>query len=198
MVALVDLFVLQTISPDLETGPWIAGGAAMCWFNGGTMSSLDDADFPTMQDIDVFFASEAQYNTVRSKLVNLNSSRETPFFTTNAETFKFRTPGNQYWKVQLIKRSFFKSVTDVLDTFDFVCCGFATDGTKYVTLPNAAKDLNKKVLNVHRYNPQSALSRTVKYWAYGFKPSADLINRIANDSNVITNFAGYTDYDHAY
>jgi hypothetical protein len=205
MIPTADQVILQLISPNLETGPWIAGGAAMHWFNGGTISSIDCADFPTMQDIDVFFASEAQYNSVKSKLGNLNLSKELPFTSNNADTFKFisidncgRQSSNRYWKVQLIKRSFFNSVTGVLDTFDFVCCGFATDGKKYVTLPNAAKDLNKKVLNIHRYTPESAVSRTVKYWAYGFKPSADLINRITNDSNVVTNFAGYTDYDHAF
>ena len=194
-----DSFVVNSvIKPNLKTGPWIAGGAAMCWFNGS--NTISGNNFPLMQDIDVFFANVDQLTKVTQRIMEYNScSILSPYETSNAKTYQFELNGQRdYWKIQLIQRTFFNSAEEVLNNFDFVCCGIATDGEQYVTLPNAAKDLKEKVLNIHRYNPLTVLPRTIKYWAYGFTPSPELINLIGSDTLLTTNFAGHTDYDHAF
>ncbi|CAB4130107.1 hypothetical protein UFOVP116_273 [uncultured Caudovirales phage] len=203
MINNCDKTIVDLIKPSIAIGPWIAGGAAMCWFQGGHLHAPRHDNL--IQDIDVFFANDEQLSEVRHRLCQHNYSTAPAFISKNAETFTFRsvedfnTSGSfskeEVWKVQLIKRKFYTSVHEVLENFDFVCCSIATDGKQFVSLPNTAKDLNARVLNVNKYNPETSLPRTLKYWAYGFEPSAELIDKIAQDENININFAGYSDYD---
>ena len=197
MISTTDKAIIKIINPNLATGPWIAGGAVMTWFEGGTLRSTN---FPTAQDIDVFFADPDQFEFTKQQLVKNNSVRHLPFVSDNAETYQFELPDsitNACWKVQLIKKNYFKSTAEILHNFDFTCCGFATDGNKYTMLPNAAKDLNNKVLHINRYNSETILSRTIKYWIAGFEPGADVREALAS-ADIQTNFSGHTDYDHAF
>lgn len=199
MSFIYDTFAINTISPNLETGPWIAGGAAMSWFLNGTVGYDSRSDFSTLQDIDVFCANAMQLNSVRDRVVSANTCKDRPFVTKNAETYKFKTHAGIQWKIQLITCNFFDSAESILNSFDFVCCGIATDGKKYALLPNAAKDLTDKVLNVNRYNSTTVLARTLKYWSMGFTPSASLVEQINEDSALETKLEGKgSNYDHAF
>ncbi len=195
-----DSFAIRTIAPNLETGPWIAGGTAMSWFLGQSVSRQVNSDFSLLQDIDVFCANEEQLKTVRQALINTTRSVECPFVTKNAETYKFKSyGGDQVWKIQLITCNFFDSAESLIDSFDFVCCGIATDGKKFVMLPGAGKDINSKTLRINRYNPNTILPRALKYWSMGWTPTPELIEKISNDSSIDTMLAGKGgEYDHAF
>jgi hypothetical protein len=77
-----------------------------------------------MQDIDVFFANVDQLNEVTQRIMEYNScSILSPYETSNAKTYQFKLNGQKdYWKIQLIRRTFFNSAEEVLNNFDFVCC----------------------------------------------------------------------------
>lgn len=60
-----DAQMIELISPNLETGPWICGGAALSWYNNKPAG---------LSDIDVFFASEEQFRTHTEKFSDLKSA----------------------------------------------------------------------------------------------------------------------------
>ena len=192
-----DQQVIETIKPCFETGPWIAGGAAMSWFNGENVSGLL-TDFSILTDVDVFCSSMQQFTEVLDRVKNANCSQESSIHTDNAVTIYFRPNGvsdSLICKLQIIKVRFFESVDQLLENFDFTCCGIATDGLTFKLLPNAAKDLNSRTLNINNYNPETVLNRIFKYWSYGFTPSKELIQKITSDSSIKKYFGGSTDYD---
>jgi hypothetical protein len=195
-----DFFAINTIAPNLETGPWIAGGAAMKWFLGENVGRKTNyEDFSSLHDIDVFCANNEQLVQVRERLIKTNVCTERPYVTDNAETYKFKSYNDTQWKIQLVVCKFFDSAESLLDAFDFVCCGIATDGNKYIMLPNAASDLNNKILNINRYNPTTVLARTLKYWSMGFTPSLELVEKISSDTTVETKLDGKGgNYDHSF
>lgn len=194
LISAHDRSVINAIKPNLETGPWIAGGAAMAWFRGEQLHGAM-VDYPTLTDIDVYFASQDQLHATQQAMSNFNESQATKYQTKNAETFLFFQNTAYCWKIQFITRQFYSSVDSVLAAFDFTCCGVATDGASFKLLPGAAQDLNAKVLNINKFNPDSALQRTLKYWSYGYTPSPALIELLSTDSQLRTNFTGHTEYD---
>lgn len=173
---------------NLQTGPWIAGGAALTWFQGN----------PVTSDIDIFFQDEVQWEAFRLALIekcrgarqanDVYGSPPRIFLigvdlkysvicdTENALTIKLENT-----QIQLIKK-FSKSITDVFDSFDFDVCKFATDGDHYIHIDRALDDLSKKILHSEKFKP-SLLSRIMKYTTYGFIPDRHTLELIKINSS---------------
>lgn len=189
---------------DFNTGAWIAGGSVRkVWF-----------DLPWEdQDIDLFFASEEQFQLAKSKLTermpksdvvslfNFNdlnaaavkSPSVSEYETGNAVTFTIYTDkefDHEHFKIQAIKRYFVNNINELFQSFDFTVTQFATDGNIMVTTRQALQDCEEKRLQMIEgtTRPVNAL-RTIKYTAYGFEPidalMEEVVTALANGDEVM-------------
>lgn len=214
-----DWAITRVIEPNFETGPWIAGGSVLQWYQGLNVDS---------HDIDIFFASQSQMETFETELLNKCQfhhdsgsnklqkkvkkakyealfsdppkdiiSIQTVYMTENAHTYSVDI-GYTNYKVQLIKKYYPKSLEDLLNNFDISVCRIATDFLKFRASPEAIVDIKHKRLNFpHGLRPDS-LKRIVKYYSYGFTPDPDLWEQALNVPGVVLKFEATGDYDHAF
>lgn len=204
-----DIGIIRAVNPAMVGGPWIAGGAVVKWINGQEA---------TPSDIDVFFHNEHQFlNTCfHMETLGYRQIYDTP----NAKTYRMtgthtdsgdplvligdeilqlkaslRYIGPQ---VQLIKKRYFSSANEVIESFDLTCCQFATDGNQIVRGKDAVKDMRDKTLHVNKWTP-GILKRIAKYYAYGYTPDKETISRLLDQETTMTmDFAGISEYDNAF
>jgi len=207
VIPAVDQEIINFIQPNMATGPWIAGGSVIQWYRGEAVG---------FHDIDVFFRDEQQFLSLKNKcntidryymfdsdddtIENVNNTVDlTPaqlsimvFNSQFAETYKI----NNTHTVQLIKSRFYPSVTEILKHFDIVACKLATDGKYcFTNHPNTINHIERYILDMEDLVPESAIKRLLKYWAYGYQPTAELLDRFQNSVLLETNFINSTDYD---
>jgi len=197
-VEATDKFPVSQLTLNLETGPWIAGGAPLRWF-------LNE---PVLQsDIDVFCANEDQARQILNKFDNVTykSSRyeyvcRLHYKSTNALTFKIKqTSASKYipfsannidekewtWTVQVIIRRYFKNLDELLNNFDIRACRVATDGDTIVFADESVKqDIMQRRLVMDQPLTPDALKRLYKYLSYGFKPTPELIDKFLADPQI--------------
>lgn len=178
-----DQRVVKLIDPNIVSGPWIAGGAAIRWSQGLPVES---------HDIDVFCAKEAQTNALSIRL--LKSEFYAEHDSDNATTYANVANGNKL-RVQLIKKTF-DTVQDLFDHFDFTVCSIATDGVELVKGPYFDRDNATKLLRLQnpRVRPE-ILKRLHKYVAYGYTPSEDLLDAIYDAENLKIDYDPMEIYD---
>ena len=203
----VDRAVINQIRPNLETGPWIAGGAALRWHRGQIMNSFSDVDvfFRNRQQfyaLDQVFQNQLfrdrgqEFDSV-SNFFNRLVSEPTPtcqqlFRSDNAITY-----GWNGYRIQLINHNFYSDVEELLSKFDIIACKIATDGVQWVTIdPRTVDHIENNVLDMCEPLQPGAVKRFFKYWIYGFQPVPELITRLQNHRGLETDFANSNDYDH--
>jgi len=183
-----DKFPVNIIDPNLNCGPWIAGGAALSWYQGEPIG---------FSDIDVFFNSKGQFDRVNNIVKTLNAT--ILHESANAITYGLTVPSSSEntmsnWKIQLIKRTF-DNVQQLVDSFDITVCQIATDGRSYVLGNNTAQHIKTKTLAMINMTP-SLIRRVIKYWSYGYEPTTELLDYISNNSDAITwTLPSSDDYD---
>jgi hypothetical protein len=196
------------IEPNLDTGPWIAGGAALRWYEG---KSLDD------HDVDIFCSSQEQYDNVNNKIYARCIDDPTAycitklFETDNASTLRidkivknsdslFGLNGIAIsWKIQLIKKFMPANLDELLDKFDISVCKVATDFKKFKVNPEAARDIKAKRLYFPNGFKPDSLKRIVKYNAYGYTPDPDIWDKLFQVEGLVTKFhPNVGDYDNAF
>ena len=157
-------------TPNLFSGPWIAGGAVRRLMLG---QDLIDAD------IDVFRSTDSKRDAYLSELDKVGLSK---FVTEMATTYKMKH-GDDIQKVQVITGRLHNTVETLLDDFDFTVCQFATDGNYIVYLNTAKDDLENGILrkseNARKNNP-GILKRFIKYANYGYQAVAGLMPYVMN------------------
>lgn len=166
-----DIIPVWLIDPDIEHGPWIAGGAALKWYLGCPVGQ---------SDIDVFCKTQEQSNLLMDHLSEL-SSCTIESETENAITFQFVPESGIMWKIQIIIRNFFERAEDVIDAFDITVCKIVTDGNSILLGKNTAADVRKKVLKFTGIPKKSDVKRLVKYWTYGYRPDQDTLKFITDN-----------------
>lgn len=170
------------IQPDLENGPWIAGGAALQWYQGLPVGK---------SDIDIFCSSAKQAEQVLTRL-RKNSSHYVRYNTDNAVSLEWSG-----WDLQVIKRRYYSNIQEVIDSFDITVCQIATTGTDWVMNSNTAKDIRERNLRfTHPLHPDS-IKRLTKYWIYGYRPVEGTIDEIINDPITKWSFNPMEDYVNA-
>lgn len=195
--------VFDLINPDMINGPWIAGGAVMAWINKQPVNN---------SDIDVFFKSEEQfielYNALLGVRIKQNFSdvqwdlslkefaepiSKVVYQTDNALTLKIGPT-----TVQLIKRKFFDTPKDVIDSFDLSVCQLITDGDKLLAGETTLQDLKAKRFRINRHNKQ-IIKRVIKYVTYGYIPDQSVIDYIADHKDDLEHsFPNSLDYEDAF
>lgn len=154
-----DRYPVSVICPNINDGPWIAGGAPICWYNNSSVE---------LQDIDVWCKNKEQEIAVIKRLTENFATIQ--LSTRNAVTFILRQDDQHSWKIQVITKQCFESIRELFDYFDITVCKIATDGGRfYFADDGVVRDLNSKTLRFvteQRINAQ----RMMKYIFYGYKP----------------------------
>ncbi len=177
------------IWPDLDRGPWIAGGACLRWYQGQPVSE---------NDIDVFCHSPKQalelVETIKSY-----GRYSTKHESENATTLSYHNKeGTKYWTLQIIKRRYFNNIQEVINNFDITVCQIGTGGQEWVMGPYTAKDIREKNLRMNKPLHPDASKRLIKYWTYGYRPVDGLLEDIRNNPEATKVFQSDGDYENAF
>lgn len=153
---------LPLCSPN---GPWIAGGSVRRLLNDECFSD---------GDIDVFFADATQ----QSLWVHEMEKSGATILYTCSENRSWELNGR---KVQEITIRNYKSLDDVLRSFDFTICQFGFDGT-HILYPSIAMDhLRAKKLYLNKLTyAVNTVRRLVKYGKSGYEIPNETIISILN------------------
>lgn len=168
-----DYLPVTIIQPDINDGPWIAGGACLRWIQNRPVGEHCD--------IDVFCKNEKQAKKLikditETGLKKYNGDINIVIKTDNAVTFNVRAD-NQEWKIQVITCKYFDNIKDVISHFDITVCQIGTTGNNWVLGERTAKDINNRALrfnHITKYAPK----RLIKYWTYGYNPVPSTIEAI--------------------
>ena len=152
---------VNLILPHLKEGPWIAGGAALRWYQN---QSVGDSD------IDVFCSSEEQALRIID-YIKSHGRFSIKFDSENALTMQYwAKDNNRTWTIQIIKRRYFRSLKEVIDNFDISVCQIGTSGNDWLLGKDTARDIRERNLRMNIPLQPDATKRLAKYWTYGYRP----------------------------
>lgn len=181
---------VTVIWPDMEHGPWIAGGACLRWYQGLPVGE---------SDIDVFCSSRKQVDDI---IANVKSYGRfsVKFESDNATTLLYWSPEgySRQWTIQIIKRRYYQNLQEVIDSFDMTVCEIGTGGNEWLMNRHTAKDIRERNLRMKQPLQPDALKRLVKYWTYGYRPVEGLVEAVQNNPNGKWEFAIDEDYNNAF
>lgn len=185
-----DWLPVTAIDPDMKDGPWIAGGAALAWFKKTSVG--------IHKDIDVFCRDEEQAKKTINRVMKVfNVSKHNIFESDNATTIPV-AKGELNWKIQVITCRYFKSIHDVISSFDISVCQVATTGYEWILGDNTAKDIRQNNLRFNTITSQS-IKRLVKYWTYGYIPVEGTLEKIQqSDAACLNDFSSDQEYSNAF
>lgn len=178
------------IWPDIERGPWIAGGACLRWYQGQPVGD---------SDIDVFCRSPQQAQKILEEIKSYGRFH-VKHQSENAITVEHNNKDdyNKRWTIQIIVKRFFNNVQEVLDSFDITVCEIATCGNEWVMNTNTARDIREKNLRFKTPLQPDAPKRLTKYWTYGYRPVPGTIDQICNNPETRWSFSLDEDYQNAF
>lgn len=172
-----DIEAVMLVNPNLTTGPWVAGGAILHWYNNTPVG---------FSDIDVFCKDNQQATTLISKLKGTEDV-VVCFESDNATTFRY----NNYQRIQIITREFFATPQDVIDRFDISVCRLLTDGYTFMLGEHTAHDIRTKTLRMKLPIREEGVKRYIKYLAYGYRPVDGLHQEIVNSAPASFDIADF-------
>lgn len=192
--------VARILNLNMETGPWIAGGAVR-----------SDLYNEFISDYDVYFSSNDQFVEVYNKLVMEGAA--IVYRTENAITMHYRVrtqhthseldfiwccDSSEYYVIQLVILDYYKSPQDVIDSFDFTVCQLITDGNQVLVNDNTFDDIDNKLLRINEtMDPEKQkgmIPRIFKYVTYGFYIPEIEFDKILANSNVKWEGLQHNDY----
>ena len=178
------------IEPDLDHGPWIAGGAALHWWQYQPVGE---------SDIDVFCRDQIQAQQVIDR-IKTYGRYHVKFESENAVTIEYNSIGdwNQHWTIQIITRRYFKSIQDVINGFDITVCEIGTTGTEWHMGQFTARDIRERNLRFKLPLQPDAPKRLTKYWVYGYRPVPGTVEQIYDNPNTRWAFSETEDYQNAF
>ena len=182
---------LTLIWPDIERGPWIAGGACLRWYQG-----LPVGD----SDIDVFCANAKQAANVIENIKSYGRY-SVKFESENAVTLSYHSKDDysKNWTIQIITRRYFGSLEEIISNFDISVCEVGTAGNQWQLGPFTGRDIRERNLRFKIPLQPDAMKRLIKYWAYGYRPIEGTIESIQNNPNAKWQFGAETeDYQNAF
>ena len=182
---------LTLIWPDIERGPWIAGGACLRWYQG-----LPVGD----SDIDVFCANAKQAADVIENIKSYGR-HSVKFESENAVTLSYHSKDDysKNWTIQIITRRYFSSLEEIISNFDISVCEVGTAGNQWQLGPFTGRDIRERNLRFKIPLQPDAMKRLIKYWAYGYRPVEGTIESIQNNPNAKWQFGAETeDYQNAF
>ena len=182
---------VSLIDPNIEKGPWIAGGAPLRWFQDQLVGE---------SDIDVFSANAKQAQDIINR-IKTTGRYHTKFESENAVTLDYwsqDTKNDKRWTIQIITRRYFANMQEVLDNFDITVCQVGTCGNEYELGAFTARDIREKNLRFNLPLQPDAVKRLTKYWTYGYRPVKGTIEAIQNNPSAKWSFSLDEDYQNAF
>lgn len=175
---------------DEKHGPWIAGGACLRWYQGQPVGD---------SDIDVFCRDQAQAEYLINEIKSYGRFT-VKFESQNAVTLEHHAKGDwtRSWTIQIITRRYFKSLQEVIDSFDITVCQVGTGGNSWLLNPQTARDIRERNLRFRLPLQPDAPKRLTKYWVYGFRPVEGTIEAICENPNTRWSFTSDEDYQNAF
>lgn len=175
-VTIDDNEAVAVIEPDLEHGPWIAGGACLRWYQGLPVGN---------SDIDVFCANAKQAADVINRIKSYGRYT-VKYESENAVTLEYRSEHYNTlltgkWIIQVITKRYYASMQEVIDNFDLSVCQLGTAGFDWVIGEHTARDIREKNLRMNLPLHADAVKRLSKYWVYGYRPVPGLLAAIINN-----------------
>lgn len=185
-----DREAVSVIEPNLDKGPWIAGGAPLRWFQGLSVGE---------NDIDVFCANARQAQEVIERIKSYGRYT-VKHESENAVTIEYWTKDgySTRWTIQVITRRYFASMKEVIDNFDITVCEIGTCGNEWVLGQFTARDIREKNLRFKQPLAADAAKRLVKYWIYGYRPVPGTLEAIQNNPEGRWQFQHDEDYNNAF
>jgi hypothetical protein len=177
-----DCEVAEMLKLDMQQGPWIAGGSAIAWYKNQLLHLPMNRSDDLRHDVDVFFRDKAQFDDTLAAIMKLNDSGDHLVMkkhdSLNAVTLLYvNRNSDKSWKLQLIRKQYFSTARQVVESFDIRACAIATDGRLWCRLPGAISDIDRRHLHFRKFHTES-ISRLVKYMAYGYTPDAEQIKEL--------------------
>jgi hypothetical protein len=181
---------VNLIWPDIDRGPWIAGGAALRWYQNQPVGE---------NDIDVFCANITQASDVVERIKSYGRY-SIKFESENAATLEYwsKDDYNRRWTIQIITRRYFNSLEDVINNFDITVCEVGTAGNEWLLGPFTARDIRERNLRFKMPLQPDAMKRMVKYWAYGYRPVEGTMSAVQNNPIGKWQFTEAEDYQNAF
>jgi len=179
---------VTVIEPCIDKGPWIAGGAALRWWQGYPVGN---------SDIDIFCRNAKQVLEVINKITATGRCMQ-KYDSDNAATFSYWSKDSKQWTLQVIKRKHFNSMEEVIKGFDISVCEIGTCGTDWSLGPTTAYDINNKLLRFNEPLQPDAVKRLTKYWIYGYNPVPGTIESIQDNPEARWTFELDHDYHNAF
>ena len=179
------------IRPDIEKGPWIAGGAALRWYQDRPVGE---------NDIDVFCANAKQSASIIDHIKSYGRYT-VKFESENAVTIDYWSKDDhcRSWTIQIITRRYFNSLDDVINSFDITVCEVGTCGNEWRLGSFTARDIREQNLRFKMPLQSDALKRLVKYWTYGYRPIDGTVEAIQRNPRAKWQFSAETeDYHNAF
>jgi hypothetical protein len=174
----------EYLNLDLDKGPWLAGGAVRKFYLGQPLNQ---------SDWDFWFSSQEQFNQAKEAILALGVTEV--YSTDNAISYKFYEPDGVH-VLQIIRRRFFDSAEDIINSFDFTVCQLVTDGRKMTVGSQTIPDIKNRVLRLTSNQvPSHIVPRMIKYMVYGYRPCSTLIEQIENARSSIDWSKQQLEYD---
>jgi hypothetical protein len=182
---------VNLILPHLKEGPWIAGGAALRWYQDQPVGE---------NDIDIFCKDARQAQNVINYIKSYGRF-SIKFESENATTLSYYSGADteyRQWTLQIITRRYFGSLQEVIDNFDISVCQIGTAGNDWLMGRHTAKDIRERNLRMQMPLQPDAAKRLVKYWTYGYRPVDGLLDSVQNNPNANQMFEIDGDYNNAF
>ncbi len=136
-----------------KNGPWCVGGAVRRTIKG---------EFEVKSDYDIAFASHADVTKADAALIE--DGYKLKWHNKMCQTYV-----KDKRTVQLLIGTFYKTIEDCLETFDFTVCQFGYDGEDLVYSPLALYDLGRSALVPNKITfAVASLRRMLKYKEQGY------------------------------
>lgn len=144
-------------------GVYLAGGLLR------TLTSSTEELSPEKTDVDLFFETEMDLVRAKAFLEKTEYYQVYQCPLNKLATYVFLDGESDKWKLQLVTVDYYPDIVSVIDSFDFTCTMFGTDGKEFVYHKNAIKDTEEKHLVWHKITyPASSLRRMMKYARKGY------------------------------
>lgn len=183
-----DTEAVSVVNPNLEKGPWIAGGACLRWYQNQPVGE---------SDIDVFCANAKQAADVIESVKSYGRFT-TKYESENAVTLDYWDKDSKRWTIQVITRRYFSSIDEVINSFDMTVCEIGTCGNEWHLGSFTARDIREKNLRFKIPLQPDALKRLTKYWTYGYRPVEGLIEAVQENPVARWSFSQEEDYNNAF
>lgn len=161
-----------------------------CWLAGGAFRSMFDKN-DVLVDFDLFFSNELRKAEVSLDLEDMGykcvfkcPKGELTTYMKHVNTDledAIMNNGSNMIKVQLISKTYYGSMENLLNTFDIDACRFAYDGEKFITTRRSIRSVKTKNITLNQVEyPNATFKRLLKYRDKGYKITNETIESFTN------------------